>query len=85
MQIIGLKHVFLFALPNGAISDSFMALLVYLSVNRDNLLIKMLGGHADQLVQITSLLIALQEHVWNIAGLFVLSGMRINQRAMGNV
>lgn len=85
MQITGLKHAFLSVQLNGAISDSFMVLPVYLFVNRANLLMKMLGGHVDQLVQTTSLLIALQEHVLNIVGLFVLSGMRINQRVMGNV
>lgn len=85
MQIIGPKHVFLFVLLNGGILDSFMVLLVYLYANRDNLLTKMLGEHAGLLAQIISLLIASQEHVSNIADLFVLSGMRIHQKVMDNV
>ena len=85
MPITGLKHAFLFVLLNGVILDSSIALLVYPYANRDNLLMKMLGGRVGQLAQIISMPTALQEHVWSIVDLFVLSGMRITQRVMDNV
>lgn len=83
--IIGLRPVFLFALINGGISDSFILLPVCLCAKRDNSQMKMPGGHAGRLALIASMLIVLQGHALSIAALFVLSGTRITQRAMDSV
>lgn len=62
-QIIDLKHVCLFVLNSGVTLESYILLLVSLYAKRDNLLIKMPGGHADPLAQITFMQIILQGHV----------------------